>query len=1322
MTKVFVPRSLTFQHDRETVSIDADIALTDARIVGRPLILLGEAGSGKSEVLRRWAGEQEATARQVIYGWQSPQGRSFVDGLDEAAGLHEGDALDRLLGALEAQRNTDFVIACRVADWRSATGAATIKGWTGVKPVELTINPLERNEIVGFLQELNGLSRGDAEAFVTTYEERGLSDWLGNPQTLGMLAAVITDAERPETMGALFQLFVEKTWFEHRRQDTPLASASRQDVIDALGALFAALIVGGYDALTVAPGATRSSSDLPLADCRALPGVRALSDKQLNAFLGSRLVAGAGNDRLTYQHRRIGEYLGARWLAAQPKTKAMRERLLGALQQAGIVPSNLRGLWGWLAEDSALAVQVINCDPLAVIDYGNADTLDPQAARELLTAIERAEDAHQPFGWREYRAAALVQSALTSDVERILAVPGGKRFWTQFILLRQMRNPQVVSLHRKTLRDLMLDTARPYATRDAAAVALADYGALNDWPTLIAQLAQSNNRDSLRLALGMMRNSNVGLTLCDVEFAETVYAYSGLTPRIAGSSEVGTVGLYYRGPHQIIGDTRLDGVLDALSDCARRYLAQEQNTDAWDVVHLFFALLQRRLELGNIDADRLTEWLSQSNCSDYGGSRDEQEWLNGWLQANEEVRRAMQRKVLDSCTAKPQSLRWRLHEVAPGLHPTTDDLISLLEWLPEADARWCELIWLAPTREEGAGVREAAARHIRTEEELRLLRAHAEPSPPPADEEHRRWKERRQQEQRERREKLHEEYFANRQRMRTGDWESLAGPAQVYMGRAYEVDRNLPPEARIGAWIGDDLQDDALAGFEAFLTAVPPQPPSALQIAESHAESRQWHAALILSAALAERQRTGRGFADLSTERVQAGLFAERVAFLDGNTWESLRDALTTELERRGAWAAAARLFIEPQFRKRSSYISWLRRVLASTEGTALAAEWLRKYPRIAAEPEEALIDHLLRDGREASRDTLSEVASRRRKQTLVERRRRNWQAVELILGTLPPTRLARTVNGDRNVLWALRNRMGGGRRSGTSIEPSPPLLAAIVAAFVPLWPYTGHPTGVTTGDVNAWDATDFLVSRLDSLAADPSSEATAALATLAEVDHGYGWKIARSIADQRRARANAEWQPHNVQELAKFVTNEAPIDHSDLQRVVLAELDLVQAKIRSSSEDVWRFFFADAENRKPHKEDQCSDALVTLLKQSDRQLAFDREKHLGDDREGDIWCTSNGLELAIECKRHWHADLWTAFEWQLAQQQAIDWRAAGYGIYVVYWFGEHDHALTGPPRDSGITKPKSSAELEAALRHYIRSASLAGIAVKVLDVSRSPK
>lgn len=465
MTDDFVARTLSFFHGRELVSIAAENVLTDPRLVGRTLILLGEAGSGKSELLLRWSRGTVASARQLANGWQPGQGRIFVDGLDEAAGLKDGDALDRVLGIVGAQRNADFVFACRVADWRSASAKETIKSWTGVDPVELTIQPLGRAEMVAYLRLRAGFDPSAAEGFVQHYEERNLNEWLGNPQTLKMLATVTRDGRRPKTTGELFSLYVDRTWREHRKQSSPLAHAAEDDVLSALGALFAALIVGGYDALTLAPGEKRLFSDLPLGECKTLPGVAGLTDATLQGFLDSRLVVRAGQDRYTYQHRRIGEYLGALWLARNATTHELRTRLLGALRHDDTVPSGLRGLWGWLAADERLAGVVISTDPLAVVDYGNADDLKPTGAKALLRAIQDAEDRNEAFGWREYRAAALAQLDLANEVERVLAVSGDKRFWTQFILLRQLRDRDTVARHAATLRAIMLDEARPYATR-----------------------------------------------------------------------------------------------------------------------------------------------------------------------------------------------------------------------------------------------------------------------------------------------------------------------------------------------------------------------------------------------------------------------------------------------------------------------------------------------------------------------------------------------------------------------------------------------------------------------------------------------------------------------------------------------------------------------------------------------------------------------------------------------------------------------------------------------------------------------------------------
>jgi hypothetical protein len=103
VTSQFVPRTLSFKHDQETAFIDADAALDDPRLVGRPLIVLGEAGSGKSELLGRWGGGRIATANDLLAGLQARRGgRILVDGFDEVAGLKDGGALAQVLGKLEA--------------------------------------------------------------------------------------------------------------------------------------------------------------------------------------------------------------------------------------------------------------------------------------------------------------------------------------------------------------------------------------------------------------------------------------------------------------------------------------------------------------------------------------------------------------------------------------------------------------------------------------------------------------------------------------------------------------------------------------------------------------------------------------------------------------------------------------------------------------------------------------------------------------------------------------------------------------------------------------------------------------------------------------------------------------------------------------------------------------------------------------------------------------------------------------------------------------------------------------------------------------------
>lgn len=1321
MTDTFVPRLLTFQYDRESVTLPDERVLTDDRLRARPIIVLGEAGSGKSDLLRHWADDKVVTAKQLIHDWPIDNTRLFIDGLDEVAGLKDGDALDRVLSRLKLQGNNDFVIACRIADWRSASATETIRSWTGVAPAELSIVPLDRDSVIQFLTLRCDFPEKAATELFTYHEERGLEEWLGNPQTLTMLARVWTIGRRPHTTGKLFEVYVDNVWKEGRKQTGFLQGSNQSEVLDALGALFAALILGGYDAVTLAPLFSIRPEDLPLAECKPLPGLALLTYQQLEDFLNSRLVAGLDPDRFSYQHRRIGEYLAARWIVQQAVADEVQERVLAALSHDGVVPSNLRGLWGWLAESRTFAPKVIAADPLAVVDYANADNLSPESARALLDALQRAEKRGEPFGWRQYRAASLVQPALKERTEKILGRSGENLFWTQLILIQQMRDVSTVERYRSTLLKVMLDEQRPFGIRSAASDALAGYSRINNWEEIVYQLSKSSDRQSLRLALHLMRHSNVGLTLADDEFAESIYAYAGLTPRFAGSRESGTLSLFYLERPEVITEERLDGVLDALTECANRYLDDQRDFDAWDVNRLFYALLRRRLELANVDPESLWRWLTAAGYDDYGGSREDRDWIAKWLQEHAIERRAVQRIVLSDCNREPRSVRWRFSEASDGLFPSRDDVTHLLAWLPAGDARWRELIWLSPSGPQGEEVRIAAARHARSEEDQQILREHADPPRPQWEIERAVTQRRLESKQKARRSKHRANYVEVRDRMRRGDYGALVGPAQVYTGRANEVSDDTPPEQRIAHWIGEDLQEDAFAGFEAFLLADPPTPPTATEIAESHAQGRIWHAALILVAALAERVRERRSLQDIPNERIQAGFLGELVAFLDGGHWKGLRHTLIAELQTRGVWVDTARLLVEPQLRRRATYVLGLWLVLGSSAGITLAAEWLRGFPRMAAEPEEALLDLLLKTGGDGSRQVLNDVAARRRRSRSLDlRRRRNWQAVELLLGTLRPMALTRIAAVDPSFIWTLRDRIGLKRFDEIEHDSvTPELLSAIVSTFAPLYPFAAHPAGTSTGDRNSWDATDFLARCLDVLAGDPSVRATEALAELSNVDYGYSWKIKRSAIDQRRARANAEWRPFPVRAILDLVTDGTPVSHSDLQQIVLRELGIAQRKINSDDTDVWQTFYEGPGYLKPKHEEECTKALLNILRQTRRPIKFELEPQLSGDRRGDIWFSYEDLEIVAECKRHWHADLWTAPIRQLARE-AADWRTCNYGIYIVYWFGPHVHPVRPAPRLDKVKTPSSPVELEAMLRQRLTAEGFVTLSVKVLDVSRA--
>lgn len=112
-----------------------------------------------------------------------------------------------------------------------------------------------------------------------------------------------------------------------------------------------------------------------------------------------------------------------------------------------------------------------------------------------------------------------------------------------------------------------------------------------------------------------------------------------------------------------------------------------------------------------------------------------------------------------------------------------------------------------------------------------------------------------------------------------------------------------------------------------------------------------------------------------------------------------------------------------------------------------------------------------------------------------------------------------------------------------------------------------------------------------------------------------------------------------------------------------------------------------------PKSEGICRDALVGLLraKTSMLQITIDPEGHMANDKRADIVAILPGMKLVFELKRDYHTDVWDAIQTQLERLYTRDPDASGFGIYLVFWFGD--------ARGSRLPNPPSSFRPQKRLR-----------------------
>jgi len=1321
-----------------------------------PIVILGEPGMGKTALLMHMADLQPnwqfIRAAKLVRNpssvrFSEPERILIIDALDEVAALQEGDPLHNVLKALAELDHPSFILSCRAADWRSVLAKFDIAEDYGTEPEEWTLELITREEALEFLKD-GDFNEESANSLIQQLENKNLAELYGNPLTLNLLASLAStqNFSLPKTRAELFaqatDVLRRETNSRHERTD--LAQLTKENALDASGAIMATFLLTGKDTISLGNVLDDRNGILFIADVAELPG-----GNHAEAMLHSRLfrAAGSGDCHFIPIHRTIAEYLGARWLAKQIEGNSQATARLFALMTAdGLVPASLRGLHAWLAQwSNSLAKTVIRNDPYGLLRYGNADNLTKSQGIALLSALQLLvkDDPYFRAGdWSSYTAKGLTQKALT-DAMRTAITNQNTGYQLSSLLLESIRNTAMATTLLVDLENILRDTTRTYVERIHAGEALASSRDFKNWPELIYDLCHLKDRVSPRLALNLIREVGTK-TFSENLIAEAILAELGLMEDTESGRSI-TGGTLYS-LEQTIPDEFLVLVLDHLVDGVKKHVDGEGTSlDEWEVrselARFSRELIIRQLKLGVDDPIRLWRWLDTlDNMDDY--NRNGRKEIDNFLNSNSPIRQAIQTHVFFSdeiTTSKLRSLYWgRQHSL--GLQLQTEDIIIHLEELVKRNDRadryreaWRILVSASRTQKGIPDkIQTIAERFAIGDKELI---AYLSPDPSPAQleylEQEREWEAERKQDERDRTERAKKQranFTAHEKEMRAGDLRWIFGPAQAYLGRFSDVDKEKSPPDRIGDWLGSELQSAALVGFEA--TLFRDDLPTAEEVAKSYAEGKVWHYIYPIIVALAERWRNQSGFADVPMDVVFAGRMGV-TGNLIGHSggFDGFEDELDEYLRSRpNIFETYLRKWFEPHLAANRQHIHDLYKLARDVKyrplSTKLSAEWLKQFPNLSYETEIELVQCLITapiaECDSAKSALISLAEERLKRDDITIERQRLWQSVCFLVAFDCKENIASTnENVHPELLWNVRSIIRGDRgEEKVSLPVSAKQFAWVIESFRKFWPQENRHVGSSTGDTNSWDASEFLEGMIHRLANETSDEAMMLLAALIDATNdGYTEQLRAASATQRRARMEASYQLPTLNQLSDALNNEPPNTAVEVQAIVLDAFDDLQKKIRGNATDTVNLFYSD--NGKPKTENECRSLLLDLLDPLPFGIQTSPEEAMPNNSRADIAFRLGAIKVPLEAKGQWHKDVWVAIDTQLKRLYTKDYQSDGRGIYLVFWFGRNappGKRLKLPPKP--LRPPESALQMQVMLEQQMQKGTRDTITVYVLDLS----
>jgi hypothetical protein len=527
---------------------------------------------------------------------------------------------------------------------------------------------------------------------------------------------------------------------------------------------------------------------------------------------------------------------------------------------------------------------------------------------------------------------------------------------------------------------------------------------------------------------------------------------------------------------------------------------------------------------------------------------------------------------------------------------------------------------------------------------------------------------------------------------------------------------------RVKTFLGADLAEDALTGFTSALYR--DDLPSATEIAELHAKKNNWNVETVIVCGIAEMLRC-----DLPLDAVpRAALDSAYMAWRrqhESNIVSSVEIGSSLEAIVLADEAGAEVFFrtsIEPELRAGLEHVSDLYMLINQERWSALAGrlavDWLVQNSTLPIAVEMELLDAASRN---ADRNYLAQLIALRGRRIHASRESfLGWLATDFIIDfEHVRSHLINAADENCDFLWHIRRRASAKGHDGH--DAFVPLTIAqwaiIVEAFGSSWPHCARPTGVSTGDMNPWNASDFIERAIHSIAAEPVAEATETLERLlGDAAPTYAATIRHALARQRRLRRDHDYVPASIGEVRSVASSALPESIDDMRAYFGDRIATVQTRMHSTNTDMWEAYWNAA---KPRYENFCRNRLVEHISgQLPAAIRFEPEMHMPNQKRADIAAIRDGIGLPVEIKGQWHPAIWDAPVEQLAALYTRDWHAEGRGVYIVIWFGNVPKKQLSPHPD-GLTPPKTPEALRSMLIDRIPESIQGLIDVFVVDVSK---